>query len=399
MIGGGRRETPPIMNQSRNLDIPSRAAARRIAFLSHPGASPHKFFLSILPSNRINNMNRLKKSLCLLLVSVFILVASPAKSGLIINEIATGTGSDWVELFFSSSVRDKIDISRLYVTMYYGTNESLGTEPITLYSYDRPETPYDDRFAVVHLTSPGIPDETDRTGDTNHNGYLDIYCNNYYGSLWNSEGVVAIDTDDNPASGGIIDFVAYSNRDGNPNSIIQSSVDNAISSGQWKNILESNIQAGLVDIGKTGLKPYMSIARKDFIDTNRPDDFAITSFQTPGKPNIFSSNSGGKRLFKCLRKRITIIPGRGRSDTTNIQLRVLDICNIKFRVFTSTGILIHESQLYRSVPPGDFSIQWRPFMSRASSHTSMYIGHIEAVSTGRRISQAEKIFIILSRYK
>src|SRR5271157_3550312 len=92
----------------------------------------------------------------------FLLMGPSLHAQLIINEFVTNTDSDWVELFLAGNERKKMDISNLYVTMYYGTNERLGPEPITIYSYDRPETPYDDRFVVVHLTQPGIPDETDR---------------------------------------------------------------------------------------------------------------------------------------------------------------------------------------------------------------------------------------------
>ena len=94
-------------------------------------------------------------------------------SHLLINEIACGTsGEDWVELFYQSDEREELDISKLYVTMYYGSNEPLSNDPVTIYSYDRPETPYDDRFIVVNLTNPAMPDETDITGDTNQNGYI-----------------------------------------------------------------------------------------------------------------------------------------------------------------------------------------------------------------------------------
>ena len=43
------------------------------------------------------------------------------------------------------------------------------------------------------MTEPIKSDETDITGDTNQNGYIDVYCNNYYNSLWNSDCAVAID--------------------------------------------------------------------------------------------------------------------------------------------------------------------------------------------------------------
>ena len=127
---------------------------------------------------------------------LFLLCAGSAAAGeLLISEIAPATaGGDWVELFFRGACSERLDISRLYVTMYYGENENLSADPVSLSGCDRPDTPWDDRYAVAHPAAPGIPDETDLTGDTNGNGVLDIYCSNYSGSLWNSDCVVAIDS-------------------------------------------------------------------------------------------------------------------------------------------------------------------------------------------------------------
>ena len=97
-------------------------------------------------------------------ICIILMLVSPARvfAGLFISEVAPGTaGADWVEISYSSEKKESIDISKLFVTMYYGSNEALADEPVHLYSYDRPETPRDDRFAVVHLTDPLTPDETD----------------------------------------------------------------------------------------------------------------------------------------------------------------------------------------------------------------------------------------------
>ncbi|NMB66370.1 MAG: hypothetical protein GYA16_16015, partial [Spirochaetes bacterium] len=119
---------------------------------------------------------------------VYIFTPSLLYAQLLINEIACNvSGSDWVELFLYSVQPLSMDISSLYVTMYYGTNEPLSQNPVTIYSYDRAETPWDDRFVVVHLTDATTPDECDATGDINGNGVLDVYCNNYVNSLWNTD--------------------------------------------------------------------------------------------------------------------------------------------------------------------------------------------------------------------
>ena len=339
------------------------------------------------------------KMKCAIMVFMAISHATEIRAGLLISEFVTGTGSDWVEIFFDSAGKEKIDVSPLYVTAYYGANERLGTEPITLSSYDRPETPWDDRFAVVHLRAPGMEDETDRTGDGNHNGRIDIYCNNYSGSLWNTEGVIAIDTDDDPANGGIIDFVAYSNRDGSPGETVLMYVDHARTGGQWAPCPGEDPQLCAVDIGPDGLKSFMGVSRKSSPDTNSWDDFAVTNFQTPGRPNIFSAHRGNGRIFHAAKKRITMLPGYERSGRGNISLTVFESCHVKLRVFTSTGVMVYESPLYRSVPPGLFTLQWNPAGGRSRLHTALYLAHIEATAPALRRSQSEKIVIICSRYR
>lgn len=320
---------------------------------------------------------------------------------LMINEIACGTsGDDWVELYFHGDVREKMDVSRLFITMYYGTNEHLSDNAITLYSYDRPETPYDDRFAVVHVTDSLTPDETDITGDTNRNGYIDIYCSNYSGSLWNSDGVVAIDSDDNPENGGMIDFAAYSNRDGSPNDTIRSYVMQAQDLNQWVRCSGDNIQDCMIDIGSSGLASTMTISRRNNSDTNSMDDFQITKYQTPGRSNIFNDTvKKGGNLFKTMRKKITVIPSHPVLGDSNIEIFVYETCNIRFRIFSSIGMLIHESPLYRNICPGKFSLTWNYRGLGRAACTGLYIGHIEATSSSLKKSETEYIYIILSRYR
>lgn len=334
-----------------------------------------------------------------LLLLLLVLIPVQATSALMINEIACGTaGDDWVELFLYDTEDVSMDISGLYVTMYYGTNEPLAVEPVTLCSRDRPETPYDDRYAVVHLTSP-ITDETDLTGDTNHNGYIDLYCNNYSGSLWNSDGIVAIDIDDDPGNGGIIDFCAYSNRDGSLNETIMSYILDAQGAGQWTVCGEPNLQLCLVPIDNDGLASHMSIIRTRTNDTNGPDDFTVTTFQTPGRDNIGPINTGGNtRLFSSRKKKITFVPSHPTLGTGKIDLFVYNPCNIRFKIFTSVGLCIFESPLYRDVFPGEFSIPWdfRGRGRRASS--GFYIGRIEGTSTKLKKQETSVVYIIVSRY-
>ncbi len=338
------------------------------------------------------------KKLILLLFFIHLLTLSRLHAGLLINEIVTGSSSDWVELKLAGSGTRKLDISSYYVTMYYGTNEPLASEPVTIYSSDRAETPYDDRFVVVHLTESGIADETDRTGDTNHNGYIDLYCNNYYGSLWNSDGVVSLDSDDDPSNGGILDFVAYSNRDGEPNSTIESYILAASGSGEWSDCRVNGVQACSADIGERGLEPFMSLSRVSESDTNSARDFAVTRFQTPGRENRLADPGSGRSLFRLRKKRISIIPGHPEKRRGVVPLDINYSCNIRFRVFSVTGRLLYQSPLFRDVQPGGFSVTWHPGKSRRTP-TGLYIGEITAVSSGLRRSHRKTLFFVLSRYR
>ncbi|MBN2161010.1 MAG: hypothetical protein JW807_16585 [Spirochaetes bacterium] len=320
------------------------------------------------------------------------------RAGLIISEFTTGATEDWVELTLAGTP-EKMDIATLYVTMYYGTNEQLGTDPITIYAHDRPETPYDDRYVVVYLTRPDTPDETDLTGDTNGNGRIDVYCNNYFASLWNTEGVVAVDSDDDPSNGGILDFVYYSSRDGEPNDTMASYVAAAQANGEWQACPGENIQDCSVSIGREGLAAHMSVCRRKKNDSNSAADFSVTSILTPGKPNIAAPLFMGNRLFTVIKKKITIIPGHGLFGSGIIPVFVFAPCALRLRVFTITGIVIHESPRFLSVRPGLFNLFWNPLLQRRAPASGLYLCKIEAVSTARKSFQEEIIKIIVSRYR
>jgi hypothetical protein len=325
----------------------------------------------------------------------------PAAAGLLISEVACGTsGGDWVELFLDGVPGESLDISRLYVTMYFGTNESLGADPITLYAADLPGTPYDDRYAVVHLTAPGTPDETDFTGDTNRNGVLDIYCCNYSGSLWNTDCVVAVDSDDDPSNGGMIDFIAYSVMDESFNSTMESYMHAAAATGQWTACDPGIVQSCLVPLPAEGLASHQSISRLPGADRNSREDFAVTPFQTPGRPNIFpGTEAKGARLFSLPQTVFSILPHRTGRSGLEIPLQVLEPCNVRFRIFSSDGLMVHESPLYRSIAPGAFSLRWNLKGKGRRASTGLYIGVIECTGTAARKSESKTLHIILSRYK
>ncbi len=334
----------------------------------------------------------------LVIIFVFLLMASHARAGrLLINEIAPATsGDDWVELFFVGQCGETINIAPLFVTMYYGTIEKLSDDPITLHACDRPHTPYDDRFAVVHLTAPGMADETDLTGDTNRNGYIDIYCNNYSGSLWNTDCVVSIDTDNDASNGGIIDFVAYSNRDGSLNSSIGSYLAHAQKFNAWESYAGENPQFCMADIGQSGLQSHQSIVRMSESDTNRKEDFAITNFQTPGRPNKISGNSSSSRLFDVPHKRITILPGHPTHGACAIPITAYHPLSIRYRIFSPIGLMIFESPLEQNIAPGQHVLRWNP---GHAAGTGLYFAVVEATNSSLRRSQRETVYLIVSRYQ
>ncbi len=320
---------------------------------------------------------------------ILLFLCLPVRAGLLINEFTTGADGDWVELVYRSDAPAQMDISGLYVTMYYGSNEPLAEEPVTISSDDRDETPWDDRFIVVHVT--GIePDETDRTGDTNGNGYLDLYCGNYSNTFWNTEGVAAIDTDDDPANGGIIDFAAYSNRDGSPNSTMAGYIEKAGAAGQW-HIVEEGIQQSCIDIGTSGLESFMSIARSSSDDTGSADDFTVTHFQTPGRENVLKKPEGLKALIKLETKRLYC----RKKDHGSLVLPVFcrEECSIRLRLFSPVGMMLHRSDLYRDLPPGRREIMIDASVLRKLPH-GLIIGKIEALARGGGIS-AERVFYIV----
>jgi len=299
-------------------------------------------------------------------------------------------GNDWVELHLYSTEKVSMDIAPLYVTMYYGTNYPLATEPVTLNSWDSPRTPWDDRYAVVYLTAGDIPDETDRAGDLNGNGIRELYCDNYSNSLWNTDCVVAVDTDDDPANGGIVDFLAYSNRDGSLHTSIRSYVTGAAHCGAWI-INGDDCEQSMTHIGQKGLAAFQSIIRVGTGDTNTHQDFSVTPFQTPGMPNMAArTGKSSSGLFSIQNKKISMKPRRAGLDRAPIRLLVYRPCSIRFRVFTATGRLLHRSPLLEDLMPGIHTLLWQPRPS--SVNTGLYIATVEA-SDGDA-SQVEKLFII-----
>lgn len=329
-----------------------------------------------------------------LALTLFLVVQSPSYyDGLVINEVSAACEHNWVELKFTDTGREKIDISNLYVTMFYGGSEPLADEPVYIYSRNRPGTPWDDRFVVVYPARPGIPDETLSTGDTNGNGIIELYCDNYFASFWNTDCVVAIATGPDRNNDTIIDFVVYSRRGDSFNRNMFNNMKSAAEAGEW--VIDDMDAPGLsaVYTGPNGLLPHQSISRRPGQDTNTHEDFYVTKFQTPGRENIEKIEHSRNQLFRPDRKRITVIPGGTSLRKAEIPFTVFENSQLKLRIFTSDGRMVYRSSIMKDVTPGMHSYSWEP----GRVPDGMYFCTIEAVDRGRQISQTEQIIIIVSR--
>lgn len=312
-----------------------------------------------------------------------------AYSGPLISEVSPGGTADWIEITVTDDT-ESCDISQYFVTMYYGTNEKLAQSPVTLRNADLPSTPYDDRFAVVHFTSIPVEDETDSTGDTNGNSVLDLYCCNY--GLWNTDCVVAIDTDDNPGNGGMEDFVAFSNRDGSINGTIGGYIEDAADAGQWQSCGSPDLQQCCVFTGSDGLGSGSTISRIKGTDTNCLSDFAVTPYATPGRENMFSTGSHGHKLFRPASKKISHRYGSGPVTVT---IFLYSTCSVKLRIFNSTGFTVYSSELTEDINPGWYTFRIPEHNLRGRILTGLYPVKIEA--SGSRVgTDSATVFLVIA---
>jgi len=319
---------------------------------------------------------------------LLLLITIKVHAGILINEISAGGTDKWVEITVTPDI-ESIDISGYYVTMYYGSAEKIADKPVTLYGKNRPGTPWDDRFAVIHFTPTPMQSETDDAGDLNKNGIRDIYCNNY--RLWNTDCVVAIDTVNSYTNRSMIDFVAYSNRDGSINNYIANCMNAAITAGQWKACTSTNLQDCAVDIGSKGLNSYSTISRINLTDTNSLNDFAVTPYATPGRENIISVDKGKKRLFRAESKKLTHIHGSG---TIQIPLFLFEPCSIKVRIFNSTGSTVYYSDIQKNLNPGFFKFNINDRELKGKILTGLYPVKIEAAGKNST-SEIDTVFLVI----
>jgi len=330
------------------------------------------------------------RTVIIIIFMIFTLNPAPLQGKILINEISAGGSSDWVEIM-ASEENDSIDISSLFVTMYYVSNEKISALPVTLRGKDIPETPFDDRFAVIHFSSIG-EDETDSSGDINSNGIRDLYCNNY--GLWNTDCVVSVDDDDDPSNGGILDFAAFSDRDGTPNSTISSYMENASGYGEWIICTSANPQECMIFTGSKGMSSYSTLSRVSSADTNSPDDFFLTPYATPGRKNIVSSAPGRKHIIKPLTKKIFHRYENG-TGVIPVKLFIYRECSIKLRIFNAAGTGTYSSGLIKDVPPGYYTHLIRETKLRGKKLTGLYPVKVEGAADGR--TDISTVYLVIIR--
>lgn len=185
-----------------------------------------------------------------------------------ITEIAPGiSGGDFIEIYIDAP-------SNIQGCKVYEGGSLIKTfQPATVKKGD---------FIVVWASKNGV-DETDVTGDTNRNGYWDVYSEESSPGITNTDGSVTLIH----ANGEIVDFMTFAeNDDMDYASTLQSGYNNAVSQNQWSPAAstEEEYVAGSFLWSKSTAK---SMSRKKTTnnlpqDTNTKDDWAETSL-TPGR--------------------------------------------------------------------------------------------------------------------
>ncbi len=324
--------------------------------------------------------------LCLLIFTV-----PPLTGGILLNEISTGGPSDWVEVKLTPDVVS-MDISQLLVTMYYGTNEKIADSPVTLYGTDRPGTPWDDRFAVIHFTDQGTADETDSSGDLDSNSVRDLYCSNY--GLWNTDCCLAIDSDDDPKNNGILDFAAFSNRDGSINSTIESYIKSAAGFSMWQVCTSGNTQDCCAFTGSDGMNSYSTLSRLDCADSNTLNDFVVTPYSTPGRENITADSSEGRHVLKAMKKTLTYRPRSG-SGAIAVTLFMYQQASIRLRIFNPSGMPVYTGRLIADISPGYYTLNISTGEFKGRLLTGIYLIALEAVGSDSGKTESLKLKLVV----
>ncbi|MCK5224840.1 hypothetical protein KAR04_08710, partial [Candidatus Calescamantes bacterium] len=170
---------------------------------------------------------------------------------------------DWVELYIKDVGGAGIDISSFLITDMDGTDTSFAGSAVTVHTGD---------YVVVHWIV-GEPDETDGTGDTNGNGFVDLYV----------DDTPLTDTDDQAAlmNGAVYyDCAVWANDDG-VGTDIPGDVPTLVVEGQW---LIEGASPQESDCSNSSLYNYSdSLVRISLAsDSDNLYDWARTTTLSPG---------------------------------------------------------------------------------------------------------------------
>ncbi|MCK4667423.1 hypothetical protein KAU33_11770, partial [Candidatus Dependentiae bacterium] len=181
---------------------------------------------------------------------------------------------DWVEIFVKDVGGAGVDISGFMITDMDATDTAFAGTPVTVHTND---------YIIIHWI-PGQPDETDATGDTNGNGFVDLYV----------DDTALTNTDDQAAlmNGAIYyDAVFWANNDGTFTAAETTDVQDLVTAGQWQ------IKAGAPTQwdGINSRYGYSdSIIRLSTAsDSDNIYDWGRTHTYTPGSANINDADGTG----------------------------------------------------------------------------------------------------------
>jgi hypothetical protein len=139
----------------------------------------------------------------------------------------------------------------------------------------------------------------------------------------------------------------------------------------------------------------MSISRKEGEDSDSADDFQVTPYQTPGRPNIFPSKKDSRPLIQLsgTGKKILLKGSRGK-ERADIRVLVHENCRVSFRVFAASGMPVSSRQVLDDCTPGIHEISWEPPKRLV---TGLYLGLLEATSRESDRYSRMVIYLIISR--
>jgi len=187
-----------------------------------------------------------------------------------ITEVAFAASTDWAELYNYGET--PVDISNFMLTDLDGTDSKLATSPVTLAP---------GKYAVVYWDEAGV-DETDATGDLNHNGVIDLYVPDTGLSATTDELALM----SAPAGGRFIDAVCWSDGVGDFTGGENNDVKLLADNGQWL-VAGDTVTKSDCWTNSSQVTAERSIGRVSplSVDTNGKNDWHLFNGPSPGKDN------------------------------------------------------------------------------------------------------------------